>query len=297
MSKAVVGAMTVIRSAMSTSATPASSALPAVSLDNAEEILAREPSAPLAMALRLAGKLNAPQESYVAANGETVSLRRDPLPADPELIPEAQLRLAANAAVLGARVDPIDLIQWLYRLAQSVERAPVGDALDDAVRRLGDDLRDLPAYCFTEASRRAIARELVFWPSFAKLDPALRKETAALEAERRHLEAVIVAAAAPALPAPAAPVSAARSRMPEEVVAVQARVRAFTAEMASKIDREGKPTLKIRPAYNDRERLIIQYERIVQERGPLAAAAQTRLDALLEQRSKDSTGPSDDGWS
>jgi uncharacterized protein YdaU (DUF1376 family) len=129
----------------------------------------------------------------------------------------------------------------------------------------------------------AIARELVWWPSFARLDPALRKVTAPLEAEKRHLEAAIAAAAAP--PAPAAAREPSRKLPTEaEIAAVKAMARDFAAEMTRKEDADGRRAQEAKPRCLSRAQLITKYQRTATECGPSTAAARTRLNGIHRQR-------------
>ena len=94
------------------------------------------------------------------------------------------------------------MVEWLLTLAELVERAPGGDALIREVQVLSRHL-DLPAMLFTEASARALAAELIYWPKFAKLEVAMRRLLKPLEAEASRLARVVEAAARPATrPAP-----------------------------------------------------------------------------------------------
>lgn len=213
----------------------------------------------LSLILSRAAKLEQPISSYTAANGDVVSLRRDPLQADPEAIPEARVRLEAVRAVLVTPVDPVDLGLWLYAFAKRVERSPIEGALDAAILALGADLEGMPAACFTDEARKVVALELVFWSSFAKLEPALRRLLAPLETERRRLEAVIAAGECPAPPAstgpPKPPSTSNRDRTPEEIAAIRSTAQAFVRDMAGKVDREGKPALQVQPRYLPKEYL------------------------------------------
>src|SRR4051812_26732994 len=109
-------------------------ALPALAVTEAAVILAEEPSMPLATALRQAAKLEEPPTTYLAQNGDKVTLRRDPIEAGEDLIGEARRRIAAINTILATRAAPKHIVQWLYRLVQLVEKPPVGDQMDESVR-------------------------------------------------------------------------------------------------------------------------------------------------------------------
>ncbi|GGC71564.1 hypothetical protein GCM10011504_56550 [Siccirubricoccus deserti] len=121
-----------------------------------------------------------------------------------------------------------------------------------------------------------MARELTWWPAFAKLNPALRRRLVPIEIERRRLLAIISAAAAPPAPTPvpALPASRPRNRTPEEVAQVSAAATAFAAEMAGCGGPEPTPIMEAKPMSLPNAQLKAVYEAQIAAGGPLVAAAQ-----------------------
>lgn len=152
-------------------------------------------------------------------------LSRGPIVASAAVASEARQRLATIEMAMIARPHPLDLAEWLYRLAQSVEKAPLEEGLDLAVGRLVVDLQDFPACLFTDANRRQVACDLVWWPSYAKLANALGKLQASLLTEQKCLEAVVAAGASIPCAAPAPPASVRKTPTAEAIREVQAKVQ------------------------------------------------------------------------
>jgi hypothetical protein len=193
----------------------------------AAQLVATTPSAGLVAALEQARKIEDGPITYTAANGEIVRMERGALIASPTLVDEARRRLRAIEIIVGTPSHPAVLAKWLYRLSRTVERAPTEDELDRAVRDLGEDLRELPASVFTEDTRRQVAVELVYWPSYAKLARALDKLVDPMRVEKRRLEAITAAGGTRALTPPAKASSARLPRTEEERTAVRAKVKAL----------------------------------------------------------------------
>ena len=128
---------------------------------------------------------------------------------------------------MATRPHPSDLAEWLYRLARSVEKKPLEEELDRAVIQLVADLHDLPACLLTDANRRQVACDLVWWPSYAKLANALNKLNASLLVERKCLEAVMAAGVSKPHVAPAQPTSMRETPTAEAIREVRAKVQAL----------------------------------------------------------------------
>lgn len=254
--------------------------------ERATEVLVRPPSAELAAALAHEEAASAGPLSYVAVNGEKASITLTPRRISAETAVEAGERLASVNAALAARPEPGDLLKWLLGFSGLVERAPEGEALMRAIRVLAQNL-DAPAIIFTPETGTALACELVFWPSFAKLQPALLRQAEGLRREQRHLSRILMAAQA-RREAMARPQDRPLSRAtpaPAELAAVRAKAQALAAEVAARTaDPERKPR---KPGHLDDAGLVPGLQERALLGGPLGEVAQRRLAAItarLRQR-------------
>ena len=216
-------------------------ASPAV-LADARELLAAPPSRALQVALRLAARNAEGPIRYKTVRDEEAVLPAPAIVATDADRAEAQSRCAALSAILAAPPEPEQVVEWIVDLASRVERPPAEDALRRIAGPLARDLiEDHPAAAFTRATSREVARALVWWPSWAKLDKALTDLIAPLRAERALLAAV--AASTPhkdgrtgpgAALAPAAPRSSPDAMT---VAEVEERLAAYEAAPRSPLTR------------------------------------------------------------
>lgn len=140
------------------------------------------------------------------------------------LRPEAEARLAALTAALGATAAPETIAQWVMRIIALVGQPRDADEIEARRAALVDALATVPRRCITRASAEKVARLCGgSFPPLARILEIIGPEAEDLRVESRRLQAVIAASRE------APPV-----RTPEETAAMRAKAQAVAAELRAR---------------------------------------------------------------